>query len=323
MKALVTGGTGFIGSFLCEKLIEKGYDVICYDDLSRGSIENIKQLLKRERFELIKDDILNYKKLNHTVKKCDIIYHLAAINGTKYFYEKPSRIIDVNIIGTKNVLESARKNDISRIVFTSSSEVYGKPKKIPTSEGEECVFYNPVKTFRHSYSSSKIIGEYLCLSSYKNYNLPVTILRYFNIYGPRLIGTSYGQVVSIFFNQVLNGGPVTIHRDGNQTRSFTYVDEAVDGTVLAGESKKAIGEVFNLGQDKEVTINNLAKNIMEVCGKQVDIKYIDSPPGDCKRRNPDISKIKNILKWNYNINLIDGLKITYKWFIKKKASFVI
>ncbi len=315
MKNLVTGGAGFIGSFLCEELIERGEEVICFDNFWRGKRENIEHLEDNEDFTLVEGDIRDYKEVEEAVKGCDHIYHLAAVNGTKYFYEKPLLILETNINGTKNVLEAAERNGKPKVTFASSSEVYGEPKNVPTREDEECVLDNPTVTMRHSYSSSKMVGEYLCMAYHEKYDLPVSIIRYFNVYGPRLIGTSYGQVVSIFFNQALNDDPLTVYGDGEQTRSFTYVKDSVKGTIQVAKSDKANGEVLNLGRGKETTINQLAEKVIEISGKDVEKTYEPLPEGDCKRRCPEIKKVKKLTSWESTIDLEKGLNLTHDWFI--------
>ncbi|MBC7128511.1 MAG: GDP-mannose 4,6-dehydratase [Thermoplasmatales archaeon] len=317
MRALVTGGAGFIGSHLCEALLEKHQEVICLDNFWRGKKENIKHLLGNKNFKLVKGDINDKKILRSLLEDTDIIYHLAAINGTKYFYEQPLLVMKTNIYGTENILESALNGDIKRVVFASSSEIYGEAKEIPTPENAVCHLDNPVETFRHSYSGSKFIGELICLSYYKNYGLPITILRYFNTYGPRLIGTSYGQVVSIFINRILSGKNPIIYGDGNQTRSFTYIDDTVNATIVAAENKKTVGEVLNIGMDKEITINELSELIANLCDIKIKPIYEKEKKGDCRRRCPDISKARKILKWEPKTTLEEGLKITINWFKEK------
>lgn len=314
MKALVTGGAGFIGSFLCEDLLERNYEVVCLDNFWRGKRENTNHLLEKENFKLIKGDIKNIEDIRKAAKGCDFIYHLGAINGTKYFYERPILVLETNITGTKNVLEVAKENNI-KVIFTSSSEVYGEPEKIPTPEDENCVLDNPTITQRHSYSTSKLVGEYLCLAYRDKFDISVSILRYFNVYGPRLIGTKYGQVVSIFFNQAMKDDDLTVYGDGTQTRSFTYVSDVTDATIEVGESDETNGEIYNVGRQKETTINELADEINSmVKSKKSEKVYEPLPKGDTNRRYPNIEKIKNTVNWEPKITLKEGLKITYEWF---------
>lgn len=315
MKCLVTGGAGFIGSSLCERLLNNGDEVVCFDNYWRGKKENIQHLYPNKRFGIVKGDIRDFNAVKQSMKGCEIVYHLAAINGTKYFYEKPLLVIDVNIKGTENVLKASLEAGVERVLFASSSEVYGEAQEIPIAENAMCNLDNPSTTLRHSYSASKFIGDVLCLSYHKKFGLPVTVIRYFNVYGPRLVGTAYGQVVSIFIKRVLEGKPPIIYGDGNQTRSLTYVTDSVEGTIQATQSKNGIGEVFNIGVEKETSINELAEIIIRLCGEK-DLKpiYKKALPGDCKRRCPDATKARKICGWEPTVALEEGLKKTIEWF---------
>jgi nucleoside-diphosphate-sugar epimerase len=255
----------------------------------------------------------------NAVKGVNLIYHLAAINGTRYFYEEPLLVTEVNVNGTLNILKAAHESGGVRVIFASSSEVYGEPSVIPTPEDVVTQFHSPSITLRHSYSASKFIGEILCLTYFEKYSLPVTIIRYFNVYGPRLIGTPYGQVVSIFINRVLNGYPPEIYGDGNQTRSFTYITDIIDGTIKVAESDTTIGSVLNMGIDRETTINELATKILDLCDMQdLKLRYLAPLPGDCRRRCPNIDKIKRLIDWYPKVELVDGLKKTIEWFKSQK-----
>lgn len=317
-KVLVTGGTGFIGSHLCEALLEKGDSVVCFDNMFRGKEENIKAVKDNKNFELLEGDIRDLNQVKKAVEDCDIVHHLAAINGTKYFYEKPILIADVNINGTLNVLNACKEADVKRVTFASSPEVYGEAEKIPTPESAICRFDNPVKTLRHSYATSKYLGDVLSLAFKEKFNLPVTVLRYFNIYGPRLVGTEYGQVVSIFIKNALEGKSPVVHGDGEQTRSFTYIDDAIDATIKASESGKANGEALNIGMQKETTINELAQKVLKVCNSDLSIEHDEELAGDCKRRCPDTSKIKELIGWEAKTDLGTGLEKTVEWFKGQK-----
>jgi len=314
MKVLITGGAGFIGSHLCDGLLERGHEVVCLDNLWRGKKENIEHNLSNDNFTFIEGDIRDKSTVENAVQGCDIAHHLAAINGTKYFYEEPLLITDVNINGTLNVLEACRNSNVKRVTFASSPEVYGEPDKIPTSEDGLCTFDNPIKTLRHSYATSKFLGDIMFLAYKEKFKVPVTIIRYFNIYGPRLIGTPYGQVVSIFVKSILEGKSPTIHGDGTQTRSFTYVSDAVEGTILASESDKCLGEAINLGIQEETSINDLADKVIKACGSDMKPVHTEALVGDCKRRCPDSSKAKNLLDWEARVTLEDGIQKTVEWF---------
>ncbi len=313
-KVLVTGGAGFIGSHLCEALLKKGHEVVCFDNFFRGKKENIAHLINTKGFELVKGDIRNYAEVEKEVEKCDIVHHLAAINGTKYFYEEPILITDVNVAGTLNVLKAAMECNVRKITFASSPEVYGLPDKIPTPEEALCIFDNPTKTLRHSYSASKYLGDIMCLAFHEKYGLPVTVLRYFNIYGPRLIGTEYGQVVSIFMKNALEGKPIEIFGDGKQTRSFTYISDAVEATILSQNKEKAEGQALNIGMQKETSINELANKVLKTCKSKIKPVHKPALAGDARRRCPDSRKTRKILGWGAKISLDAGLKKTFEWF---------
>lgn len=313
-RVLVTGGAGFIGSHLCEALLKKGHEVVCFDNFFRGKQENVEHLIGRKDFTLIKGDIRNGAEVEKVVQDCDIVHHLAAINGTKYFYEEPILITDVNVAGTLNVLKACADSSVKRITFASSPEVYGLPEKIPTPEDAICLFDNPTKTLRHSYSTSKYLGDVLCLAFHEKYGLPVTVLRYFNIYGPRLIGTEYGQVVSIFIKKALEGKPIELFGDGKQTRSFTYVSDAVEATIRAQEKDKAIGQALNIGVQKETTIKELASRVLKITKSKSKIVQKPVLVGDAKRRCPDTKNVRKILAWSAKTNLDEGLKRTVEWF---------
>ncbi len=320
-RVLVTGGAGFIGSHLCEALVKRGHEVVCFDNFFRGKRENIEHLIEDYHFELVQGDIRNYNDVKKEVENCDVVHHLAAINGTKYFYDEPILITDVNINGTLNVLKASMESNVKRVTFASSPEIYGLPNKIPTPEDALCIFDNPTVTLRHSYSTSKYLGDIMALGFHKKYGLPVAALRYFNIYGPRLIGTEYGQVVSIFMENALNGKPLEIFGNGKQTRSFTYVTDAVEATIRAQEAPKAVGQALNIGVQRETTVLELAKKIVKVTKSKSKIIHRDALPGDAKRRCPDNTKTKKILGWQAKVSLDDGLKKTLEWFKEGMASW--
>ncbi|MFH1450507.1 MAG: SDR family NAD(P)-dependent oxidoreductase [archaeon] len=318
MKVLVTGGAGFIGSHLCDALLAKGNEVVCLDNLWRGKKENIQHNLDNEKFTFIEGDIRDKETVKKAVQGCDIIHHLAAINGTKYFYEEPLLITDVNINGTLNVLEACKENQkLKRVTFASSPEVYGEPRQIPTPEDGLCTFDNPIKTLRHSYATSKFLGDIMFLAYKDKFNVPITIIRYFNIYGPRLIGSPYGQVVSIFVQQVLDNKNPTVHGDGTQTRSFTYVDDAVEATILASENEKCLGEAVNIGIQQETSVKELAAKVIKAAGSDLEPEFTDALIGDCTRRCPESGKMKKLTGWEAKITLEEGIQKTLEWFKNK------
>lgn len=304
-----------MGSHLVDRLLNMGLKVRALDDLFRGSKTNLAQHTKSRDFTFVQGDILNMSTLRKAVRGVDTVFHMAAVNGTRYFYEQPRRVLEVNSLGTKNVLQAASDEKVSRVIFASSSEVYGNPKHFPTAEDEPLNF-DPPRESRWSYAVSKLFGEHLCYSLSAEHALETVILRYFNSYGPRLVGTPYGQVVAIFTRDVLRGVTPTIHGDGKQTRSFMYVSDTIEATIAAAQSERALSEVFNIGSDEETNILTLAEKIIEICGRAGQLKpiHVDPLPADSRRRLPDTNKVRKLLGFEAKVNLIEGLEKTAEWF---------
>ncbi len=257
MRSIVTGGAGFIGSHLIEHLLKDGEEVVCVDNFSRGDHSNLGLARESKNFELISGDLMSSEFAKVNIRGADVVYHLAAVNGTKWFYERPIHVIQNNITTTENVLEAANRNGIRKVIFASSSEVYGCPNEFPTPETVKLVFDSPEVT-RWSYAVSKLIDEHLCFAYNKEFGLETICLRIFNTYGPRLLGTSYGQVVSIFIRKALSGEALEIFGNGEQTRSFCYVNDTVQGFINSSRYVSKKTEIFNIGNDYEVSINDLA-----------------------------------------------------------------
>ena len=316
LRILVTGGAGFLGSSLCQSLVEQGHLVVALDSLFRGSEDNLVDISYSENFQFIHGDVRDVEILDSAVDSLgglDLVYHLAAVNGTKWFHEAAHSVIDVNINGTLRTLELAMANE-ARYVFASSPEAFGETEKQPISDGNLMQFTNPAEHQRHSYGGSKYLGEVACQHAARE-GLDVRIVRPFNAYGPRLLGDQYGQVVSIFFNKILNNESIIIHGDGSQTRSFTWIDDVTEGFVKTGLLDQGIdgsnlsGLAFNIGSTEEVSISSLAKRIVEVSGKkEIEQKNETGYYGDSKRRLPDVDKSQLLLGWSCNVNLNDGLK---------------
>ena len=316
LRILVTGGAGFLGSSLCQSLVEQGHLVVALDSLFRGSEDNLVDISYSENFQFIHGDVRDLEILDSAVESLgglDLVYHLAAVNGTKWFHEAAHSVIDVNINGTLRTLELAMANE-ARYVFASSPEAFGETEKQPISDGNLMQFTNPAEHQRHSYGGSKYLGEVACQHAARE-GLDVRIVRPFNAYGPRLLGDQYGQVVSIFFNKILNNESIIIHGDGSQTRSFTWIDDVTEGFVKTGLLDQGIdgsnlsGLAFNIGSTEEVSISSLAKRIVEVSGKkEIEQKNETGYYGDSKRRLPDVDKSQLLLGWSCNVNLNDGLK---------------
>jgi UDP-glucose 4-epimerase len=322
MRVLVTGGAGFIGSHLVDALMAQGHEVTVLDNLSVGKVANIAHHLGSERFRFINDSILNTATLEPLVRQADLIFHLAAVVGVKYVVEDPLNAIIVNVRGTENVLELAFKYWV-RTVIASSSEVYGKSTEVPLREDGDRLL-GPTTVPRWSYSDAKAIDEYFALA-YAQKGLPVTVVRYFNAYGPRLDPRGYGSVVARFFTQALRGEPLTVYGDGQQTRSFTYVADTVRGTILAGTVPEAAGEIFNIGSDREVPITDLARRILALTGSPSEIVYVPHTAAygpdfeETRRRVPDVRRAREVLGFEAEVPLEEGLRRTLEWFRKEKV----
>ena len=294
MRYLITGGAGFIGSHLSEALIARGEEVFVLDDLSTGSVENIRHLKSSKRFHYIFDSIMNKHLLAELVDDCDVIFHLAAAVGVRLIVESPVRTIETNVHGTQNVLDAASKK--KKLVFTAStSEVYGKSDKVPFHEDADLVL-GPTSKGRWSYAASKALDEFLALSFWKEKKLPVIVARFFNTVGPRQTGR-YGMVLPNFVRQALAGEPITVYGTGQQSRCFCDVRDCVEAVLRLVGSGKAVGEVVNIGSTEEVSIAALAKLVKEATKSKspiVTIPYDQAyEPGfeDMLRRVPCVDKL--------------------------------
>lgn len=322
MKILITGGAGFIGSYLSEELLKEGHEVYIIDDLSTGNVQNIEQLKLNQRFRYTFDTIMNYPVLSELIDQCDIVFHLAASVGVRLIIDNPVQTLETNIRGTENVLEAAnRKKKI--VILISTSEVYGKNNNVPFEEDSDIVL-GPSSKSRWSYACSKIVGEFLALSYHKEKELPVIVVRLFNTIGPRQTGR-YGMVVPRFIKQALAGEPLTVYGNGKQTRTFIYVGDVVRALVDLSKAQKAIGGVFNIGGTKEISIINLAKRIIDISGSKSRIEFI--PYGkayaegfeDMQRRVPDISKINRLIGFMPKTKLDNVLKLIIDFKLGKRG----
>jgi UDP-glucose 4-epimerase len=293
MRILITGGAGFIGSHLTERLLNEGHDVVCIDDLSTGSVDNIAAIRSHPRYHFHADTIFNRPLTSELVDAADVVFHLAAAVGVKRIVDYPVQTIETNVRGSEIVLEAASKKN-KRTFIASTSEVYGKSTKIPFSETDDLVLGSTYNS-RWAYACSKAIDEFLALAYYRERKLPVTILRFFNTVGPRQTGR-YGMVLPTFVRQALTNEPVTVYGDGTQSRCFGHVFDVIDGLLLLLACERAPGEIFNLGNTEEVTIEDLARKVIQACdsrSKIVHVPYTEAyGPGfeDMFRRVPDISK---------------------------------
>jgi UDP-glucose 4-epimerase len=311
VKAFITGGAGFIGSHLAERLLDDGHDVSILDNLSTGSIDNIAHLKGRTGFSYTIDSVTNEPLLAELIDTSDVVFHLAAAVGVKLIVEQPVHTIETNVHGTEVVLKHANKK--KKLVFiASTSEVYGKSADVPFREAADLVLGPSVK-HRWAYACSKLIDEFLALAYWKEKKLPVVIVRLFNTVGPRQTG-QYGMVLPTFVRQALAGQPITVFGDGTQSRSFTYVGEVVDGLVGLAINPSAVGEVFNIGNTGEVTIGDLAARVKQMAGSCSPIHYIPYDQAyetgfeDMPRRVPDISKIRAFVGYEPKMQLDDIIR---------------
>ena len=317
MRILVTGGAGFIGSNLVDTLMEQGYELTVLDNLSVGKVSSIEHHLESDRFHFVNGSILDTSTLERLVRQADLIYHLAAVVGVKYVVEDPLGTIVTNVRGTENVLELAFKYWVKTII-ASSSEIYGKSTAVPLSEDDDRILGSTI-IGRWSYSDAKAIDEYFALA-YAKKGLPTTIVRYFNAYGPRLDPRGYGSVIARFITQALRGEPMTIYDDGKQTRCFTYVADTVRGTIQAATAPQAAGMVFNVGSNKETSVNELAqliRRLADSCSEIVHVPYASTfGPHfeETRRRVPDVTRAREVLGFEARTNLKEGLRRTLDWF---------
>ena len=318
---MVTGGAGYIGSHLVDALIAADNHVTVLDNLSTGKVANIQHLLGHPRFRFVCDTLLNEPLVDRLVAEAEVVYHLAAMVGVKYVVEDPLQCIVTNVRGTEVVLECAYRY-WRRVVVASSSEVYGKSEKVPLSEDDDSLL-GPTAVGRWSYALAKALDEHLAFA-YHRQGLPVSVVRYFNSYGPRLDPRGYGSVVARFVSQALTGQPITVYDDGQQTRCLTYVDDTVRGTLLAASLPQSEGRAFNIGNGRETSVLELAQMVRETTGAQVEVTHI--PYGqaygpqfeETRRRVPDTTRARDLLGFEAKISLEDGLRRTVDWFRKQR-----
>jgi UDP-glucose 4-epimerase len=317
MKILITGGAGFIGSNLADILMAEGHEITVLDNLSVGKVTNIAHHLESDRFHFVNDSILNLTTLERLIRQVDLIYHLAAVVGVKYVVEDPLKAIVTNVRGTENVLELAFKYWV-RTVVASSSEIYGKSTKVPLHEDSDRLL-GSTTVGRWSYSDAKAIDEYFAFA-YAKKGLPVSVVRYFNAYGPRLDPKGYGSVIANFMSQALRGDRITVYDNGQQTRCFTYVIDAIRGTMLTATRPEASGKVFNIGSNRETSINDLAEMIKKLTNSTSEIVHIPYAAvygedfEETRRRVPDVTRAQEILGFEAQTPLDDGLRRTLTWF---------
>jgi UDP-glucose 4-epimerase len=317
VRALITGGAGFIGSHLAEALLESGIQVQLLDNLSTGSIDNIRHLKGRDGFDYRIDSVDNEPLLAELIDAADVVFHFAAAVGVKLIVEQPVHTIETNVHGTEVVLKHANKKK-KLVVVASTSEVYGKSDRVPFREDSDLVM-GPTPKHRWAYACSKAIDEFLALAYWKERKLPVIIVRFFNTVGPRQTG-QYGMVIPNFVRQALAGEPVTVFGDGTQSRSFTHVADVVRALTVLIKEPKAIGEVVNIGNVEEITIADLAHRVIALTGSASRIRLVpydeayESGFEDMPRRVPDLSKIHAMIGYEPKHNLDDILNDVIRHF---------
>jgi UDP-glucose 4-epimerase len=326
VRALITGGAGFIGSHLSETLLEHGHHVLVLDNLSTGSMENIAHLKGRPRFEYFIDSIENEPLLAELIDGSDVVFHLAAAVGVKLIVEQPVRTIETNVHGTEVVLKHANKKK-KLVVIASTSEVYGKSDDVPFREDSDLVM-GPTPKHRWAYACSKAIDEFLALAYWKERKLPVLIVRFFNTVGPRQTG-QYGMVIPNFVRQALAGEPITVFGDGTQSRAFTHVSDVVDALVRLVNEPRAIGQVVNIGNTQEITIEALARRVRDLTGSRSPITFIpydqayESGFEDMPRRVPDLARVKGLIGYTPVHSLDEILLEVIDYFRRKESARIL
>ncbi len=306
MNILITGGAGFIGSHLAERLLSNGHKVSAVDNLSTGSLDNISSLMKDKNFSYHIDTIMNKKLMEGLVSECSHIYHLAAAVGVKLIMDRPIETLETNVNGTEIVLRLANKYK-KKVLVASTSEIYGNHLQHTLKEDDNRVM-GSVRKRRWAYACSKTLDEFLAFAYYIEKKLPVIVARFFNTVGPRQTG-AYGMVLPNFVQSALLNKPITVYGTGNQSRSFTYVSDVVGAVIKLMEHPKAVGDVFNIGSEEEITIKNLAKKVKKLASSESEIIYIPYEKAygigfeDMQRRTPNINKIKRLIGYKPTLNL--------------------
>ena len=306
MRALITGGAGFIGSHLAQILLDDNYEVMVLDDLSTGSMSNIRHLKPDPRFQYVIDTVMNRPLLSELVDQSDIVFHLAAAVGVRLIMESPVRTIHTNIRATELVLEAAAKKK-KKVLITSTSEVYGKSAKLPFGEDDDLVIGSPI-CGRWSYACSKAIDEFLAVAYRRERDVPGIIVRLFNTVGPRQTA-NYGMVLPRFVKQALTGMPIIVFGDGTQTRCFSWVGDVANALVQLSERDSAEGEIYNIGSDEEVSIKELAEVVKEVTMSDSAIRHISYEEAygnnfeDMARRVPDLARIRQAIGYEVTKSL--------------------
>jgi UDP-glucose 4-epimerase len=314
MKILITGGAGFIGSHLCEKYTKENHSVVCLDNFATGNLMNIRHLLNYKNFKLVNGDIRNFDLLEKIMRDVEVVLHLAAQIHVDRSIVEPQYTYEVNVLGTQNILEAARIYDVSRVIHVSTSEVYGSAQYAPMDEAHPLVAPHP-------YGASKIAADRTCYAYIKTYNMDISIMRPFNIFGPRQKDSGYGGVISLFVKRVLGGMPPIVYGDGNQTRDYTYVEDTVRAFDSVLNHKEPITEPVNFGTGHEIKIIDLANEIIRMCGKEGQLKpvHVEPRPGEVQRLLADVSRAEKLLGWKPKYRVEDGLEKFIHWYRNYKS----
>ena len=305
-RVLVTGGAGFIGSHLMTRLLKEGFEVVVLDNLSTGSLENLELCLENENFRFVKGSIIDEQMVRDALKDVEAVFHLAAITSVPYSVEFPDVTREVNVDGTRKLLEECLSAGVERFIYVSSCAVYGEPEYLPIDEEHPARPVSP-------YAESKLEAERLCREFQKAYGLKTTIVRPFNVYGPRMKGGRYGGVIARFIERLRSNKPPIIYGDGTQTRDFVHVWDIINALMLTLNSQKAIGEIFNVASGVATSIGQLAKLVMELSGVDgLKPLYRPARNGDIKHSYADISKAKARLGYEPKISLKEGVATLFR-----------
>jgi len=300
-RVLVTGGAGFIGSHLIDRLIAEGYDVRVLDNLSSGKLENIERHIKSGKVDFVEGDIRDASLVKESLVDVDAVFHLAAIISVPFSVSNPELTFDVNLVGTLNLLNACSEKNVDKFVFVSSCAVFGDTKILPVNENATT---NPISP----YAESKLLAERDCLNFQQRGLLQSVVLRFFNVYGPRQGMNDYSGVITRFINRTKQKQSLTIYGDGSQTRDFVNVNDIIQALLACMKSSSANGEVFNIGSGKPTSITELAETVLELTGQNLEIRYEQARAGDIKDSYADISKAKRLLSYEPEVTLRDGLR---------------
>lgn len=309
MNMLITGGAGFIGSHLCDKYTKEGHRVFCLDNFMSGNLMNIRHLLDYRNFKLVKGDVRDFGTLEKITRDVDVILHLAAQIHVDRSYIEPQLTYEINVMGTQNILEAARLHDAKRVIYASTSEVYGSAQYVPIDEK------HPLNA-PHPYGASKIAADRMCYAYTQTYGMDISVVRLFNVFGPHQRDFGYGGVISIFTRRVLTHTPPVIYGDGRQTRDYTYIDDAIRAYDSVLNHSDPILEPVNFGSGREVSIIDLANKVIDLCGEKDVIKPVHVEPriGEVKKLIANATRAKDILGWEPKYDLEKGLEAFVKWY---------